>query len=70
MATRRAPSARLEEAIEGLLAEGIGDGEKLAEIGRLGARLVLQRALDEEVAEFLKRGRYERTELARGSPTG
>ena len=43
MATRVAPSARLEEAIEGLLAEGIGDGEKLAEIGRLGTRLVLQR---------------------------
>ena len=70
MATRLAPSARLEEAIEGLLAEGIGDGEKLAEIGRLGARLVLQRALEEEVAEFLKRGRYERTELARGSRNG
>ena len=60
----------MEEAIEGLLAEGIGDGEKLAEIGRLGARLVLQRALEEEVAEFLKRGRYERTELARGSRNG
>lgn len=70
MATRVAPSARLEEAIEGLLAEGIGDGEKLAEIGRLGARLVLQRALEEEVAKFLKRGRYERTELARGSRNG
>jgi hypothetical protein len=50
------PSAPLEEALEELLAEGIGDGETLAEIGRLGARLVLQRALDEEEAESLNRG--------------
>jgi hypothetical protein len=36
--TRRiAPSAALETAIEELLAEGLGDGEQLAEIGRLGA---------------------------------
>jgi hypothetical protein len=33
--TRIAPSAALEAAIEELLAEGLGDGERLAEIGRL-----------------------------------
>jgi len=36
------------------MAEGLGDGERLAEIGRLGARLV-QRAVEEEVTAFLGR---------------
>jgi hypothetical protein len=34
--TRIAPSVALEAAIEELLAEGLGDGERLAEIGRAG----------------------------------
>ena len=70
MSTRIAPSAALEAAIEEFLAEGLGDGERLAEIGRLGARLVLQKALEEEVASFLGRARYERTPEARGSRNG
>jgi hypothetical protein len=46
-----APSARLEQQIEELMTNGLGkDGEHLAELGRLGVRLVLQRAVDEEVA--------------------
>ena len=65
MKKRVAPSAALEAAIEELLSEGLGDSEQLAEVGRLGARLVLQRALEEEVAEFLGRARYERTAEAR-----
>jgi putative transposase len=68
--TRIAPSAALEAAIEEFLAEGLGDGERLAEIGRLGARLVLQRAVEEEVTAFLGRARYERTPEARGSRNG
>jgi hypothetical protein len=35
--TRIAPSAALEATIEELLADGLGDGERLAEIGRLGS---------------------------------
>lgn len=34
------------------------DPEGLAELGRLGARLVLQRSLEEEVTAFLGRARY------------
>ena len=63
---RIAPSARLAGALEALLSEGIGDGERLAALGRLGARLVLPRAVEEEVAAFLQRARYERTPEARG----
>ena len=31
-------------------------------IGRLGARLILQQALEDDVSEFLGRARYERAE--------
>jgi len=70
VSTRIAPSAALEAAIEEFLAEGLGDGERLAEVGRLGARLVLQRAVEEEVTAFLGRARYERRPEARGWRNG
>jgi putative transposase len=54
-----------------LLSGGLSeDGEHLAELGRLGARLVLQRAVEEEVTAFLGRARYERTVAATGSRNG
>jgi hypothetical protein len=68
--SRVAPSTVLESAIEELLSQGLSDAEHLAEIGRLGARLVLQKALEEEVASFLGRARYERTPEARGCRNG
>jgi putative transposase len=68
---RIAPSARLEAQIDELLSNGLGeDGEHLAELGRLGARLVLQRAVEEEVTAFLGRARYARTPTATGSRNG
>ena len=68
---RIAPSDRLEQQIEELLTTGLGEAsEHLAELGRLGARLVLQRAVDEEVAAFLSRARYQRTPMATGSRNG
>ena len=68
---RVAPSARLEERIAELLSSGLSEeGEHLAELGRLGARLVLQRAVEEEVAAFLQRARYERTAEATGWRNG
>jgi transposase-like protein len=47
----------LDEVLDG--AEGRPD--PVEEIGRLGARLILQQALEDEVTEFLGRVRYERT---------
>src|ERR671923_1916045 len=68
---RVAPSARLEEQIAELLSSGLSeDGEHLAELGRLGARLALQRAVEEEVAAFLGRARYERAPEAKGWRNG
>ncbi len=42
----------------------------MAELGRLGARLVLQRAVDEEVTAFLGRAHYQRTPTATDSRNG
>lgn len=68
---RIAPSARLEAQIAELLMQGLADDtERLAEVGRLGARLVLQRAVEDEVTAFLGRARYERTAEATGSRNG
>jgi transposase-like protein len=39
-------------------------------LGRLGARLVLQRAVEDEVTSFLGRARYQRTDAASGSRNG
>ena len=70
MGRRIAPSTKIEEAIEGVLLDGLDDPEALGRIGRLGAQLVLQRAVEEEVTAFLGRARYERTPEATGSRNG
>ena len=68
---RIAPSVRLDAQIEELLGDELAaNGEKLAELGRLGARLVLQRAVEDEVTAFLGRARYQRTPEAAGSRNG
>jgi putative transposase len=68
--TRVAPSARIEEAIAGLLDGGLEDADQLAQLGRFGAQLILQRGVEDEVTDFLGRARYERTPAARGSRNG
>src|SRR5437870_9598505 len=58
------PSERLRRELQDVVA-GIGDeGDPIEAIGRLGAKLILQQALEEELTEFLGRERYER----RGEP--
>lgn len=70
MQRRIAPSAKIEETIEQVLLAGLDDTDRVSELGRLGAQLVLQRAVDEEVTAFLGRARYERAPDARGSRNG
>lgn len=67
---RIAPSVQIEAAIDTVLAGGLGDPDALATLGRLGAQLVLQRAVEDEVATFLARARYERMPDAAGSRNG
>jgi transposase-like protein len=56
------PSAEIEEQIDALLAVGVGESprEALSELARLGARLIIQRAVEEEFDAWLGRARYER----------
>jgi putative transposase len=56
------PSAEIEAQIEQLLAVGVGDNprETLSELARLGARLIIQRAVEDEFDAWLGRARYER----------
>jgi putative transposase len=67
------PSAEIENEIDALLAGELDAHpfEVVGELGRLGARLVLQRAVEEEVEAWLGRARYERrAEAAPGKRNG
>jgi hypothetical protein len=67
---RIAPSVRIEDPIEQALLDGVSSPDKLSQLGRLGAQLILQRAAEDEVAAFLGRARYERTSEAAASRNG
>jgi putative transposase len=63
------PSAEIEAQIDQLLAVGVGDNprESLSELARLGARLIIQRAVEDEFDAWLGRARYEhRPDYQRG----
>ena len=63
------PSAEIEARIEQLLAVGVGDNprESLSELARLGARLIIQRAVEDEFDAWLGRVGCElRMEYQRG----
>jgi putative transposase len=57
---RVAPSERFRTELDEAMAGVDDDRDPVETIGRLGARLILQQALEDEVTEFLGRGRYER----------
>jgi putative transposase len=56
------PSAEIEEQIDRLLAVGLGENprESLSELAKLGARLIIQRAVEDEFDDWLGRAKYER----------
>src|ERR687887_1450029 len=56
------PSAEIEAQIDRLLAVGVGENprESLSELAKLGARLIIQRAVEDELDAWLGRARYER----------
>jgi putative transposase len=57
-----APSAEIEAQVDELLAVGVGENprESLSELAKLGARLIIQRAVEDEFDAWLGRARYER----------
>ena len=60
------PSDRLRRELDEVLA-GVGEHDDPVEaVARLGARLILQQALEDEVTEFLGRERYARVDAGGG----
>ncbi len=59
-----APSERLRRELDEIIDGARDEVDPIEAIGRLGARLILQQALEEELTDFLGRERYER----RGDP--
>lgn len=60
------PSERMREEWNAILTTGIGgEGSLLDTLVRLGARYMLQKAIEEEVTEFLGRDHYQRGERSR-----
>src|SRR3954464_2846139 len=56
------PSAEIEARIEQMLSVGVGENprESLSELAKLGARLIIQRAVEDEFDAWQGRPRYER----------
>src|SRR3954452_8342605 len=57
---RVAPSERFRRELDEVLAGVDAELDPVERIGRLGARLILRQALEDEGTEFLGRARYER----------
>src|SRR6478672_8919881 len=56
------PSERLRRELDDVLS-GVSDEQDPVEaVARLGARLILQQALEDEVTAFVGRGRYQRVD--------
>ena len=56
------PSERLRRELDEVLAGVAESDDPVEAVARLGARLIMQQALEDEVTEFLGRGRYARAE--------
>jgi len=66
------PSAEIEARIEQMLSVGVGEHprESLSELAKLGARLIIQRAVEDEFDAWLGRARYERRPADEGDASG
>jgi putative transposase len=70
---RVSPTEQLRAEIDDLFGESDEErhlGDTMEEVARLGARLLLQSALEAEVTEFLCRNRYERRSVATDARAG
>jgi putative transposase len=60
--TTLAPSERFRRELDDVLTGIGGEDDPIELVGRLGVRLILRQAPEDEVTEFLGRSRYERAE--------
>lgn len=70
MTARVSPTERIRAQIDELFASEGDLGEVLEKVAQLGARLLLQTALEAEVTGFLGRDRYERRAAAKDPTSG
>lgn len=56
------PEREVRHELDEVLAGVDSEEDPIETVGRLGAWLILQQALEDEVSEFLGHGRYERAE--------
>jgi putative transposase len=60
---RIAPSERIEQELQGFLQQGMETSEQpVSDLIKLAAQMIVQQALEQEVADVLGRGRYARRE--------
>ena len=64
MSKRISPAQRLQAEIDGVFAGGEDLAGAIEQVARLGARLLLQSAIEAEVTAFLGRDRYQRAAAA------
>jgi len=60
VSVRVSPTEKIRHEIDALFTEGIDLAKTLEQVARLGARLIIQTAVEAEVEEFLGRARYQR----------
>ena len=70
MSARVSPTERIREEINALFTGDRDLVEVLEDVARLGARLIIQTALEAEVTEFLGRTRYQRAASAEDARPG
>ncbi|WP_297797137.1 IS256 family transposase [Mycobacterium sp.] len=62
MPSRVSPTEKIRDEIDALFGSGRELSEVLEDVARLGARLIMQAAVEAEVEQFLGRARYQRRE--------
>lgn len=70
MSKRVTPSERLRAEVDEVFASGADLATAIEQVARIGARLLLQTAIEAEATEFLGRERYARAATCDGAREG
>ena len=70
MSVRVSPTDKIRAEVDALFEGGIDLGSTLEQVARLGARLIIQIAVEAEVEELLGRARYQRAATTDGARAG
>ena len=70
MPDRVSPTDQIRAEIDALFDGSRELGEVIEDVARLGARLIIQTAVEAEVEVFLGRARYQRSAAAEDRPAG